>query len=129
MTPERYQRIAELYDAAIELDPEARKTFLDGSCGDDVELRRNVELLLGARDNADNYFAAPAMEVAAALIGEETMPSHVGKNINHYQSSVIARCGRDGRGLFGRGQQARSQGGAQTAACRVHSRCRPGAAL
>ena len=96
MTPEQYQRVVELYHTALELEPEARAAFLDRACSDDVELCHNVESLLSAHDNAHNYFASPAMAVATAVIGEETMPSYVGKSINHYR--VLSLLGAGGMG-------------------------------
>ena len=35
MTPEQYQRIGQLYHAALDLPPETRASFLDGACGGD----------------------------------------------------------------------------------------------
>jgi eukaryotic-like serine/threonine-protein kinase len=46
MNSERWRRIEELHHSAAARPPEAREAFLDGACGQDVELRREVELLL-----------------------------------------------------------------------------------
>ena len=46
MTPERYQRIGELFDKALERAPEARAAFLDQTCGADDELRIEVEKIV-----------------------------------------------------------------------------------
>ena len=43
MTPERFQRVAELFREACDLTPEERERFLDGACDDDSDLRRDVE--------------------------------------------------------------------------------------
>lgn len=45
MTPERCP-IEALYHAASERDDGDRPRFLDEACGDDLELRREVEFLL-----------------------------------------------------------------------------------
>src|SRR5436305_1040361 len=55
MTSERWRRIEEIYHAAAELDAAARNPFLAESCGDDVELRREVAALL-AIDPSKNSF-------------------------------------------------------------------------
>ena len=47
MTPERHQRIKELFNRVAELDASQRARFLDDACGDDYELRREVQELVG----------------------------------------------------------------------------------
>src|SRR5262245_41300436 len=39
MTPERYQRIGQLFDAALERRAEERSAYLDHACGADADLR------------------------------------------------------------------------------------------
>lgn len=46
MTPQRWQRVHELFEAACDLAPDFRGEFLASRCGDDEELRREVESLL-----------------------------------------------------------------------------------
>jgi hypothetical protein len=46
MTPERFQRIESLFHRAIELPTDQRAGFLASACGDDRDLRREVENLL-----------------------------------------------------------------------------------
>jgi serine/threonine protein kinase len=46
MTPERRQRIEEIFRAAQRLDPAGRASYLAESCGPDNDLRQNVETLL-----------------------------------------------------------------------------------
>ena len=65
MTPERLQKIQELYHSARERTPAARPGFLAESCADDEELRRQVESLLA--QSAD-VMERPAMELAAELL-------------------------------------------------------------
>ncbi len=96
MTPERYKQVGHIYHAALELDSSRRADFLDGACGSDGELRREVESLLGAHDRAGNYFGAPAMEVAADLLAQQKNPSLIGHSFNHYQ--VLSLLGAGGMG-------------------------------
>jgi hypothetical protein len=48
MTPERYQRVIDLFHAALERAPEARPAFLAQACSGDIELRQDVEAMLAA---------------------------------------------------------------------------------
>jgi serine/threonine protein kinase len=50
MAPERWQRIEQLYHAALEQTPERRSAFLEEASGGDEELRREVESLLEQPD-------------------------------------------------------------------------------
>ena len=49
MTPERWERIAHLYQAALEQPSEARAAWLAAACRDDSALRGEVESLIAAR--------------------------------------------------------------------------------
>src|SRR5215472_6245076 len=46
LTPERWQRIKELFSLALERDASQRDAFLQQACGDDSTLRHEVESLL-----------------------------------------------------------------------------------
>ncbi|MEK6284837.1 MAG: protein kinase [Acidobacteriota bacterium] len=96
MTPERYQKAGHLYHAALEIEPEARAAFLDGACGSDEELRREAESLLRAHDKVGNYFAAPALEVAAGLVAGRQNLSLMGQSLSHYR--VLSLIGAGGMG-------------------------------
>lgn len=61
MTPERYKRIEEVFGLAIERRGENRARLIAEACGDDVELRREVEALLLEHERAGSFLAAPAM--------------------------------------------------------------------
>src|SRR5215813_6231940 len=96
MTPESHRKICDLYHSASELAPAEHSAFLDEACGGDEGLRREVESLLAARDRAGDYFAAPAMDVAARLLAEENYPSLAGQSLSHYQ--VLSLIGAGGMG-------------------------------
>src|SRR5262245_30857878 len=96
MTPESHRKIRNLYNSASELATAQRPAFLDEACGGDEALRREVESLLAARDKAGDYFAAPAMDVAARLLAEENYPSLAGQSLSHYQ--VLSLIGAGGMG-------------------------------
>ena len=51
MTPERWDRIAEVFEAAVALPTDERVEFLDRACRDDHVVRAEVDAMLGAHDN------------------------------------------------------------------------------
>ncbi len=50
MTPERWQRIKQVFDSAAALEPLERQQYLEQACAGDVELRAEVETLLESED-------------------------------------------------------------------------------
>ena len=59
MTPQRWQRVKEILEAAWERDAAERGGFLDQACADDPELRAEVEALLASDENGGEFLAAP----------------------------------------------------------------------
>ena len=53
MSPERWPQIEELYHSALEHDAGERISFLDRACGDDAELRCELDSLL-RQEGADS---------------------------------------------------------------------------
>jgi serine/threonine-protein kinase len=61
MTPERWLRIDDLFNAALELSPSERGAWLDRACGDDDGLRSELAQLLDedARAASDGFLGFP----------------------------------------------------------------------
>ena len=55
MTPERWREVKSVFQEALSRPAAARDEFLDDACGDDAELRVEVESLLGSLDGADGF--------------------------------------------------------------------------
>ena len=67
MDPERWERVARLYELSLEREPAERGAFVAEASGDDAELRREVESLL-KHDGAPLVIDRPMLEVAAAVL-------------------------------------------------------------
>lgn len=72
MTPERWQQVERIYQAALEREPAARPAFLDQICAGDPELRREVESMLEFSAEGDPFMESPALEVAARALAAES---------------------------------------------------------
>ena len=59
-TSEQWPRIKEIVGAALELEPSQREAYLDEACLQDRELRTEVESLLAAYDEADDFSLYPS---------------------------------------------------------------------
>jgi eukaryotic-like serine/threonine-protein kinase len=62
MADQRTVLAADLFKRAIDWPPEERSAFLDEACGDDAQLRREVESLLEFNDN--QFLEQPAIDIA-----------------------------------------------------------------
>ena len=74
MDADRWQRVEQLYFAALSRPTEERAPFLAGACSSDDALRREVESLLEAPETAEGIFGAPALAVAAQMVSDPTTP-------------------------------------------------------
>ena len=59
MTPDRWQQIQTLFDAALEQPREARTAFLDSACRDEA-LRQEVVALLETYEEDPDFLEDPA---------------------------------------------------------------------
>ncbi|HUI41147.1 MAG TPA: protein kinase [Terriglobia bacterium] len=57
MNPERWEQVKELFDAALERQPDRRHSFLATACAGDDALRTEVERLLSGHDRAGSFLA------------------------------------------------------------------------
>ena len=81
----------------MELPVPERSTFLDEACGEDYDLRNEVESLLAAHQKAEGKFLdRPALDLAAQRLAQESGRSLIGQTLGHF--SVISILGVGGMG-------------------------------
>ncbi|MEM7052548.1 MAG: tetratricopeptide repeat protein [Acidobacteriota bacterium] len=95
MTPERWQRIETLFAAAVELAPADLETFLDTECGDDAELRREVENLISS-DRSSGAVIESAVAQGIELFQGDDGSREEGRRIGPYR--VVELLGEGGMG-------------------------------
>lgn len=71
MDASRWKQIDDLLDAALDLAPEKRLTFLDQVCAGDEALRKEIEELLSSDHRAGNFILAPILQAASEPSAEE----------------------------------------------------------
>ena len=60
--PARWVRLKALFEVAVERSPAERDALLTAECGDDDELRRELDQLLRAAELDDGFIERPAAE-------------------------------------------------------------------
>ena len=94
MRSELWRQLEELFHAAIEQRPERRQAFVINACGPDVELRRELELLLSQDEHAGCLLDLPVLVDSTDALGARG--SMVGRYFGPYQ--VVSLLGAGGMG-------------------------------
>src|ERR1051326_4011482 len=95
MTTERWREIERVFEAVSECPAEERESRLRQECGDDQDLRREVDALL-ACDVEDDAIAENAVQAAAESLARATSASLLGRRIGPYR--VTRAIGQGGMG-------------------------------
>jgi len=94
MTSERWQKIEQLYHAALECEEDRRATYLKEACAGDDLLYREVESLLAEARSADQFLETPAVHVAAQMLAKNQPPSYLpGQQLGSYTISSLLGAG------------------------------------
>jgi eukaryotic-like serine/threonine-protein kinase len=92
MTPERWQKVKELFEAALEVEPAQRASFLRRGDAYDEEVRREVESLLSSCEEAPGFMDGPA----AAHWSAAQHKLSAGQRFSHYE--IASLVGEGGMG-------------------------------
>ena len=96
MNPERWEKLDQLFHAALECGPAERTALLDKACAGDEALRKHVDALLAAHAEAGSFIENPAFEVEAQSLAQAQTKPHVNAIVGHYR--IIKSLGAGGMG-------------------------------
>ncbi|MEO6588190.1 MAG: protein kinase [Pyrinomonadaceae bacterium] len=96
MTSERSKKIEEIYHAVLETAPPNRREFLQDHCGEDIELRLEIESLLSFEKTFYSVIDSPPVSLINEFFSEFETPSIIGSQINQYK--ILSLLGEGGMG-------------------------------
>src|SRR5437660_6949800 len=95
MTPERWHQVQELFDSALQCEPDQRSIFLSRACGEDESLRREVESLIASHEKQGSLIDSSAYQAAAEMLASD-LELKAGQTIGHYE--ILSTLGKGGMG-------------------------------
>jgi hypothetical protein len=96
MTPERWQLVKPIFFHASELEGDAQRRYVDEACGNDAELKREVDSLLAVSLNEGAVLDRPVSQFVSLDDIDSIDSSLVGQRLGAYQ--LVECLGRGGMG-------------------------------
>lgn len=94
MDGERWQRVKEIFGAALEREGEARRAYLAQACDNDALLREEVDSLIAAHETTEDFIERPAAQVALGIGAEQAPASWIDRRVGDYR--IVEEVGRGG---------------------------------
>src|SRR5215831_16592842 len=96
MTPEQWEKLDQIFHAAVGRAPAERAKFIEENCAGDESLRQELNDLLSAHEQSNSFIEAPAADVAASLIAEDEAGFVAGQTLGPY--TIVQLLGAGGMG-------------------------------
>ena len=97
MDAERWQRVEDLLQSALELPVDRQEEFLRQMCGADTTLLQEVESLLNSHRKVGSFLEPPGIDVGAPPADPQVGPSITGRTVSHYR--ILEPLGSGGMGM------------------------------
>src|SRR5215471_17780817 len=96
MLPHRWEKVSEIFHAALDQPPEDWPDFLQKACDGDQQLRDEVESLLASHKNGQEFLQTSAVADPVSFLAQVDELLASGQQIGSYK--IIKQIGRGGMG-------------------------------
>ena len=97
ITHDRWRRIKEIFHSALDHPPADRFAFLNEVCGNDVEMLEEVEALLTADAENEDFLCETAYEFATGMLADELREFSPGQEVGQYKIECFISSGGMGQ--------------------------------
>ncbi len=97
LTPEEYQKVAEIFAEACQRNGKDRTAFLDRACANDATQRARVEAMLRSDVDGDAFMEQAAVNLRAGIEGAVDPTDTIPESIGSYR--IIRKLGTGGMGV------------------------------
>ena len=103
MNEARFNKIKSIFEQALEIESARRERFLDDKCGFDTELKKEVQTLLNAYENSDDFLEVATSENSGETINNNLKDPFIGKHIGPFL--IENQAGIGGMGIVYEGKR------------------------
>jgi serine/threonine-protein kinase len=97
MPPIEWNKLEEVFQAALEVPPEERRAWLERRCGEDAELHAKVSSLLAAEAASTNFLPKANFAKVVGALMAESGEAREGQRVGPYK--ILREVGRGGMGV------------------------------
>ena len=95
MPDPHWEKLKEMFHAALALPPQERAAYLEQASDGDLELRQAVEALLKSHEETNNFVDTPAYQAAAEMLVADN-EFKANESVAHYR--IVSLLGEGGMG-------------------------------
>lgn len=93
MDTERWKRIREIFEKALEMEPEERDPWIESACSGDKRLLQSVKKMLSVQEESESLIQPPEMQKISSTIDERLGEAAVGTRVGAYEIRRVIASG------------------------------------